>query len=276
MHSMLARHGGFVLLAFLAASGPAFAAAACRAASQTLVLPLVELYTSEGCDSCPPADRWMGSRFPARIGGSGAVALAFHVDYWDRLGWRDRFATHANTERQYAARRENGGAFVYTPQVLVQGRDVPHWNTEADEAINAASQQAGRARIAVDAVTAPREVRLHIVAQVPDAPSRGDAKAFAAYADSGLESEIGAGENRGVRLVHAHVVRAFREVGGFDATGSLDTRISLDRPAEAGTDPTLVVFVQRMSNGDVLQTLALSLEACTSRQCTTCASSPER
>jgi len=93
---------------------PAFAQT-CRLASAPVTRPLVELYTSEGCNSCPPADRWLAAQFPARAENSAAVALAFHVDYWDRLGWVDRFASNAYTERQHAAMRANGATFVPDP-----------------------------------------------------------------------------------------------------------------------------------------------------------------
>src|SRR5512143_155670 len=83
---------------------------ACTARSGHETLPLVELYTSEGCDSCPPVDRWLTSTFPARD--TSASVLAFHVDYWDRLGWKDRFASADYTARQYASMRARGAAFV--------------------------------------------------------------------------------------------------------------------------------------------------------------------
>src|SRR5690242_3585 len=73
----------------------------CSAASGAHALPLVELYTSEGCDSCPPADRWLRRTFPADASAARAAVLAFHVDYWDALGWPDRFASRAYTQRQY-------------------------------------------------------------------------------------------------------------------------------------------------------------------------------
>jgi hypothetical protein len=77
--------------------------AACMARSGAETIALVELYTAEGCDSCPPADRWLSTAFPADGVSKGAVALAFQVDYWARLGWRDRFAQPAFTKRQHAA-----------------------------------------------------------------------------------------------------------------------------------------------------------------------------
>jgi hypothetical protein len=110
----------FVWLAI--ASQPAIAAGACRAASGDTTRPLVELYTSEGCDSCPPADRWLSATFADPR--QPAIALAFHVDYWDRLGWKDRFADARYTARQHAAAAANGATFVYTPQLLVQGREA--------------------------------------------------------------------------------------------------------------------------------------------------------
>src|SRR3954469_3118061 len=95
-------------LALLAASLPAQAASACAARSGAQVPTVVELYTSEGCSSCPPAERWLtGLKDRA-----GVVALAFHVDYWDSLGWKDRFAQPRFTQRQNASQRTSGARFA--------------------------------------------------------------------------------------------------------------------------------------------------------------------
>src|SRR6185369_5141540 len=90
----------FVATLLAALLAGAVRAESCAATSGPRIVPLVELYTSEGCNSCPPADRWLSSTVPAAANGQTAIALAFHVDYWDRLGWKDRFATAAWTERQ--------------------------------------------------------------------------------------------------------------------------------------------------------------------------------
>ena len=138
----------------LAATPSVAAPATCHAASGPQTMPLVELFTSEGCDSCPPADRWLSAQFPPQpqsaTARAGALALAFHVDYWDRLGWRDRFASAQFTQRQYDEMEANGSAFVYTPQVLVQGHAVPDWKSgKAAEAIAAALRRhAARVRFA--------------------------------------------------------------------------------------------------------------------------------
>lgn len=92
-------------------------------------------------------------------GPAPAIAIALHVDHWDRPGWADRFATHANTLRQYAAMRANGAAFGYTPQVLLQGRDLPAWReADARAAIAAAASRPSRAAISLEATPAGREV----------------------------------------------------------------------------------------------------------------------
>jgi hypothetical protein len=101
--------------------GNARAVEACTAASARQVAPVVELYTSEGCNSCPPADRWL-SKLKAD---PAVVALAFHVDYWDRLGWKDRFASAAFHCAPGVAAGEQRRRFSYTPQVVVDGRE-PH------------------------------------------------------------------------------------------------------------------------------------------------------
>ncbi|MGJ8751619.1 DUF1223 domain-containing protein, partial [Burkholderia pseudomallei] len=112
----------------LAAAGAAQAAAdgACMARSPDGRQALVELYTSEGCSSCPPADDWL-ARLAARRAALRVVPLALHVDYWDGLGWADRFAQHRFTERQHALAARGGGRFVYTPEVAVDGRELRDW-----------------------------------------------------------------------------------------------------------------------------------------------------
>src|SRR5438270_8352522 len=110
-------NAGFAVFAAMLLLGPAHAMADCTARSPDHSVALLELYTSEGCDSCPPADRWL-SRFDQTSVADRVVPLALHVDYWDRLGWKDRFASPAYTERQREQTRRQGSSFVYTPQVM--------------------------------------------------------------------------------------------------------------------------------------------------------------
>ena len=191
---------GLLALSMLA---PAHAAPVCSARSAPTVTPVVELYTSEGCNSCPPADRWLsGVKADAPV-----VALAFHVDYWDRLGWKDRFASLAFTQRQAQQQHSSGARFSYTPQVLIDGADRPDWP-------GAAIAPRTRAAATVDAqlmrdgnhVTAT-------VAALPGAPAR--LAAFWAVTEQGHVSAVKAGENEGVTLHHDFVVRDYRQVAAW-------------------------------------------------------------
>jgi len=239
----------------------ASAAPVCHAASDRAARPLIELYTSEGCDSCPPAERWLSSRF-APDARQSAIALAFHVDYWDRLGWVDRFASAQYTARQYESMRANRATFVYTPQVLLQGHDLQDWQNGGAAAAEAAARAPARATIALDATGSSDTIAVSVDVQIADASSRADARVLVAYADSRLSSDVKAGENQGKRLLHDHVVRALRATGGPDPQGHIHATFDLAKPREAGTAPTVVAFVQRTSNGDVLQALVLPLDRC--------------
>lgn len=239
---------------------------ACKAQSSRQTVPLVELYTSEGCDSCPPADRWLSSMFASgdtRDGAAVATPLAFHVDYWDRLGWKDRFATAAWTKRQYDSARAARSDLVYTPQVLLQGRDLRDWHAEkrSAAAIAAAARAPARAEISLEIVPRPGALTVNATAHVPEAALRKGAVLFVALTGDGLVSDVKAGENKGKRLVHDHVVRELRGDIAIGPGGDGSGTVTLPLPAEAGKATTVVAFVQSAESGDVLQSLALPLSA---------------
>lgn len=238
-------------------------AAVCKATSGPATAALVELYTSEGCNSCPPADKWLSAAIAPGGSGAGAIALAFHVDYWNRLGWPDRFAANAWTERQHAVAQANGASFVYTPQVTLQGRDFPGWrNKDAASAIAAAQTRPARATLALEARVDGGAVRFDATADVPAPADRRGAVLYVALTDSGHVSDVKAGENKGVRLMHDHVVRALSRTTTLAGDGSARQTSSLAWPKDAGRVPTLVAVMQNAATGDVLQALALPLEAC--------------
>jgi hypothetical protein len=262
MESFFATRSFAALAVALLGVAPAAAAVpACKAESGHLTTPLVELYTSEGCDSCPPADRWLSSKFAAGGASAGAVAVAFHVDYWDRLGWKDRFAAPAWTKRQYDSARAARSDLVYTPQVLVQGRDLRDWHTEKSSvaAIAGAGRLPARAEIALEVTPRPGAVAVNATARVPAEAQRKGAALFIALTSDGLASDVKAGENKGKRLLHDHVVRDLRGDLPVGASGEAAGTVVLALPAEDGTASTIVAFVQNVENGDVLQALALPL-----------------
>jgi hypothetical protein len=193
------------LLAF-SMLAPAVAAPACSAHSATTIPTIVELYTSEGCNSCPPADKWL-SRLKTD---PSVVALAFHVDYWDRLGWKDRFASPAFTQRQAQQQRTNGARFSYTPQVMIDGADRPDWPGASPSTRN-------RPASTVDA----QLVRdgSHVTATV--APLAGAPTRLAGYwavTEQGHVTAVNAGENDGVTLNHDFVVRDYLPITAWATT----------------------------------------------------------
>jgi len=179
--------------------GVARAGDACSVASPHAVAPLVELYTSEGCNSCPPADRWL-SKLKAD---PAVVALAFHVDYWDRLGWKDRFASAAFTQRQASQQTSNGARFSYTPQVVVDGLDRTDW---PQVALSAARPEAPVA------VTLAHEGDRFVATVVPAANAPKRLAAYWAVTEQGHVTSVKAGENEGATLHHDFVVRDYEPV----------------------------------------------------------------
>jgi hypothetical protein len=233
---------------------------ACSAASGGERVPLVELYTSEGCDSCPPADRWLSEAGAAVQRSGRGVALALHVDYWDHLGWRDRYASPQFGARQRASAQRAGSRVVYTPQVQVNGRDFRRWTDRAafERALAEASGPA-QARIALAADRAADGTwTVEVDAAVTAPPPRGAGLYLAVY-ENGIVSDVRAGENRGARLRHDFVVREWLGPLPFDRDGRLrDARVL---PPRADVDygrAGVVAFVQD-AGGEILQTLALPL-----------------
>jgi hypothetical protein len=244
---------------FVALVSPASTGAQCRAASPEHTVALVELYTSEGCDSCPPADRWF-SALDVGATTQRAAALAFHVDYWDRLGWTDRFGNAAYTRRQHEQMARRHAGVVYTPQVLVQGADFSGWRG-AQSASALAAINARPARAAIELVAAPvrsDSVAVDLYARVPQVGDRANAAVALALTQSGLATEVKAGENAGRRLVHDHVVRVWRPAAAIGPSGELRQHFDLALPADRG-GLEIVALVENTATGEVLQALPLAL-----------------
>jgi hypothetical protein len=221
----------------------------CSAQSGTLRPHLVELYTSEGCSSCPPADTWL-----RRLSGANAVALAFHVDYWDALGWRDRFADPRYSARQQTQARRDAGASVYTPQVVLDGRSWSSWYRGG--ALAPVATGSATMKIAMSG-SAPA-LRIHIEVTPAEGVDLTDYRTYIALTEDGLSSNVRAGENRGVLLKHDHVVRTF---AGPLATTQADAEIVV--PADVDlAHSTLIGFAQRTGDGAVAQIVTLPLAQC--------------
>ncbi len=206
---------------------------------------LVELFTSEGCSSCPPADRLLARLASEQpVPGALVVPLSLHVDYWNRLGWADPFSSAAFTERQgaYAARFGNAGR-VYTPQMVVDGR------TE----FVGSDERAARRTIEAEA----RESRT-FVRVVPDgaasvrvtvAGAAAGSDVVLAVVEDGLSSDVTRGENAGRTLAHTAVARRLAAVGSADSRGRFDAEV----PVAPGPGARRVfAFAQGKGTGRVL------------------------
>jgi len=233
------------------------AGSACHVSSPAQTQVLVELYTSQGCSSCPPADRWLSRFDPADSG--GVVPLAFHVGYWDYIGWKDPYARREFNERQRWLAGLNRNATVYTPGVFVQAQETPRWSSVAgfNAALKSIAAQPARARIDLAVERSGDALQVRVDSVLAPAARAGDPRLFLALTESGLSTKVKAGENRGETLRNDHVAREW--------TGALPLgarSVSLATPASAATSRAVVAFVQDVASGEVLQAVRLPLASC--------------
>lgn len=239
------------------------ATAQCTASSTDKRVSLLELYTSEGCSSCPPADKWLSGLRAAGYRSDRVIPLAFHVDYWDYIGWKDRFAKAEFTARQRQVASKSLLGFVYTPQVILNGRDFRRWQTASrfEQALADSLSAAPRARMTLALATLPAgETSVTISAQALDADSRKHGDVYIAVYENGLKSTVNAGENSGRELAHDHVVREWW--GPYkldDATKPRWQKLLLLKPEWQGRKAGVAALLQHRSSGEVLQAVASEL-----------------
>ena len=240
-------HRAFCIAAVLFFASP-LALGQCRMQSSNPRPHLVELYTSEGCDSCPPAERWMSTllKHPDLIG------LEFHVDYWDNADWRDPFSDHAYTTRQQSIAKRRNHDQIYTPQIWLDGRVWNNWPKGAPP--EPADAAAPALTLSVDGSDP-----LRVAIDVDATGSKPEYRVYAAFAEDNLSEHIRGGENRGKTLSHDEVVRA---MAGPSATPHAEFELKF--PPRADREHTSVVaFVQDEASGDVVQAVRLPLRGCT-------------
>jgi len=238
-------------------------AAQCAAQSGDRTAALVELYTSEGCSSCPPADRWLSGLARAGYAPERVVPLSLHVDYWDYIGWKDPWAKREFSLRQRKLSQLQRLALVYTPQVILQGRDFRDWGGRAfDEAVAKINARPARARIRLE-IQAAKGTLLDVAAaaELLAPPGEGEPALYLAAYQNRLESRVAAGENQGRTLAHDYVVLEWQGPFAFGAGNRVAERRNLPLLPRALTAHSGVVgFVQDRRTAEVLQ--ALMLPAC--------------
>ncbi len=252
---ILARAGATIAALGLAA-GVAAQPASCVVTSGPQRAALVELYTSEGCSSCPPADKQLSLiGAPAN---TNVVALALHVNFWDYIGWKDPFARAEFTERQRWLIGVNGSRTLYTPHFFVSGQEIRD-RSQVGAAIRAGSQKPAAARIRLEA-THRGDGNLEIRVNATDAAAAAPLTLHTAVTESGLSTHVKAGENRGATLPHDHVVRHWLKPVLLKEGGAQLAQAVGVSAEQAGKGVNVVAFVQNARTGEVLQ--AVSTGAC--------------
>ncbi len=218
---------------------------------------LVELCTSEGCSSCPPADALLSKLDQQPVAGAELVVLSEHVDYWNHLGWKDPYSSHLYSDRQGAYAGRFGSDDVYTPQMVVDGtyQFVGSSSRAANQAF-AEALNAPKIPIQLSSISLERTNILRAHVEIEPAPAsfqKGEAEVYMAVALNRAESQVAQGENGGRILAHTAVVRGFSKIGALQRGQSFMQDVQLK--VESGTDPRnlrLIAFLQEPNQGRVV------------------------
>lgn len=212
---------------------------------------LVELFTSEGCSSCPPADAFLQSLDLQPFPGAHVIVLSEHVDYWNHIGWTDPYSAHAFSERQDAYGKHFRLESVYTPQMIVDG-DHESSIREAQQVIDKAAR-AHKVSVRISGVTLEGDrLRAHLDSDALPAHS-GHADIVFVVALNHAESQVAKGENAGHRLTHVAVVRSLATVGRLESGKDFSKDVSVK--LAGNPDPAslrIVAFIQEPGQGRVL------------------------
>ena len=216
-----------------------FLALAAPAAAQTAPGVVVELYTSQGCSSCPPADAFLASLSDD----PGVIPLALHVDYWDYIGWADSFASPHFTARQKAYAHAEGSKTIYTPQFIVGGRDRVIGNSPGEVAASIVDVMQNGGLVQLWLERRGDAVSIRAVAVKPlSGQMRVQLVRYRPKHDVSIES----GENAGHKITYHNIVTSWATVGNWDGRGDFETS------AEAPGDQPIVVIVQSEGPGPIL------------------------
>jgi hypothetical protein len=227
---------------------------------------LVELFTSEGCSSCPPADKFLQTLDGQPIPGADLIVLSEHVDYWNHIGWTDPYSASFYSQRQGAYAKRFGLDSVYTPQMVVDGTSefVGSNFGQADKAFRKAL---GVPKIPVhlSSISADASNTLHAHLQTGTLDSSfgsPDAEVYIAVALNRAESHVSAGENSGRRLTHVSVVKSLTKIGALKQGQALAQDVQLKfEPGSDWRNLRLIAFVQEPRQGRVLGAASMPVSA---------------
>ena len=221
----------------------------CSVKSGPTITPVVELYTSEGCSSCPPADKWASS-----LKDKGVVVQAFHVGYWDYIGWVDRFAAPSYTNRQREVAAKNNLRSIYTPQAVLNGKDWPNWGSRPT------ANEPARASIALTQLGTDQFEASVTPVSAPQNPASWSA--YWTITEHGHNSKVAAGENAGEFLKHDFVVRQYTQAGEYKSSDTNPQKLSFRSIAPTpGHQRQVNLVVFDTKTGKTLQAVSLQCAA---------------
>ncbi|MFA9218201.1 MAG: DUF1223 domain-containing protein [Sphingomonadaceae bacterium] len=241
------------------AGAPLVAAQGCTLQSPAHRVALLELFTSEGCSSCPPADQFVSGLRAAGVGAGQAVILSEHVDYWNAIGWKDPYSRALFSERQRWLSDLAGSRTIYTPELFVSGRELRGWAGGVPAAVQRVNATPAQADIRITLERAHADG----VGVTVQANARQDARLYVALIEQGVSSQVRAGENKGRLLRHDFVVREWLSplaLVAAGSTGHLAASVTRTLAVPPGALPArlgIAAFVQT-SKGEVLQALELA------------------
>jgi hypothetical protein len=217
---------------------------------------VVELFTSEGCSSCPPADALLLQLDRMQpVPGALVIALSEHVDYWDRLGWRDPFSSPVFSRRQEGYSRRFRLGSLYTPQVVIDGtqeavgNDGPRIQDAIRQSTKPDKLQIRISPVFTNSQGAPS---VHIQVEPQEKPAAsGTGEVTVALAESAVVSHVRAGENSGRKLEHVAVVRSLMELGRLNADGAFAADIPLTGAFAQWGGKRIIAFVQDQNYGRI-------------------------
>ncbi len=227
----------------------AFAAPGPVGADDKAPLTVVELFTSQGCSSCPPADKFLGELAQRH----DVLALSVHVDYWDYIGWKDVFADPKNTQRQRRYAQKLGLRYVYTPQMVIQGA-FDSTGSDRAKVLGKIAEAKKLDRLAVTISRARDGLRI----TVPAGDIREKAVVWLAVFDRRHDTEIKRGENSGNTFRYYNVVRGMTKIGAWSGQ-SLDIVTKAAGMPAQGSD-SCAVIVQSLKTGRILGAARLDLK----------------
>jgi hypothetical protein len=222
---------------------------------------LIELFTSEGCDTCPPADKYLQRLLQEQpISGVEIIAMAEHVDYWNRLGWTDPFSSALFSQRQkyYASFFKHDS--VYTPQMIVNGTRELRGKDGVRPIEEAAKDPLGNIKVSAKASTENTVSVILKITKLPAGSSGDRATVTVAITEDDLASNVLRGENSGRKLNHMAVVRSFKNIGEASGDGTtLTADLTLEKDWKRD-DLSVVAFVQQAQSRRILAAVRIRLK----------------